>query len=155
MVITSLHHFTSIYLFAHSLIHSTGMYRMLAQCRSLDPTHLSSEEKLQLFHRWGIRAAEERSWPKSKRQDQKPSLVAPANPAHSLGSCEGSLGDFLGGPVVKNLPCNTGDTGSILGQETEIPQASEQISPRITTTEARVPQLQSLCTAMKDPECRN
>ena len=27
---------------------------MLAQCRLLDSTHLSSEEKLQLFHRWGI-----------------------------------------------------------------------------------------------------
>ena len=101
---------------------------MLAQCRSLDPTHLSSEEKLQLFHRWGIRAAEERSWPKSKRQDQKPSLVAPANPAHSLGSCEGSLGDFLGGPVVKNLPCNTVNMGSIPGWGTEIPHAMKRLS---------------------------
>ena len=30
-------------------------------------------------------------------------------------------GDFPGGPEVKNLPSNTGDTGSIPGQETKIP----------------------------------
>jgi len=29
--------------------------------------------------------------------------------------------DFPGGPVVKNLPCNAGDMGSILGQGTKIP----------------------------------
>ena len=28
---------------------------------------------------------------------------------------------FPGGPVVKNLPCNAGDAGSILGWGTEIP----------------------------------
>ena len=30
-------------------------------------------------------------------------------------------GDFSGGPVVKNLPCNAGDMGSIPGWETNIP----------------------------------
>ena len=30
-------------------------------------------------------------------------------------SLEGVPEDFLGGPVVKNLPANEGDTGSILG----------------------------------------
>ena len=36
--------------------------------------------------------------------------------------------DFPGGPVVKNLPCNAGDVGSIPGQGTEIPYATEQLS---------------------------
>ena len=35
-------------------------------------------------------------------------------------------GDFLGGPVAKNLPSNAGDMGSIPGQGTKIPQASQQ-----------------------------
>ena len=30
---------------------------------------------------------------------------------------KGILQDFLGGPVVKNLPANAGDTGLILGLE--------------------------------------
>ena len=32
--------------------------------------------------------------------------------------------DFLGGPVVKNLPSGAGDTGSISGWETKIPHAA-------------------------------
>ena len=35
--------------------------------------------------------------------------------------------DVPGGPVVKNLPCNA-DTGSIPGQGTKIPYATEQLS---------------------------
>ena len=34
---------------------------------------------------------------------------------------------FPGGPVVKNLPANAGDTGLIPGPE--IPHASEQLKP--------------------------
>ena len=34
-------------------------------------------------------------------------------------------GDFLGGPVVKNLPCNAGDKSSIPDQGTKIPHAME------------------------------
>ena len=52
--------------------------------------------------------------------------------------------------MVKNLPSNAGDTGSIPGQGTKIPHAMGQLSPHATTTElmclnerARVPQLQS------------
>ena len=30
---------------------------------------------------------------------------------------EATVKDFLGGPVVKNMPCSTGDTGSTDGQE--------------------------------------
>ena len=39
-----------------------------------------------------------------------------------------------GGPVVKNLPCNAGDAGSI-NWSGEIPHAAEQLSPCTTTTE--------------------
>ena len=44
------------------------------------------------------------------------------------------MGDLPGGLVVKNLPCNAGDVGSIPGQGTKIPPAAEQLSPcpRIT-----------------------
>ena len=37
--------------------------------------------------------------------------------------------DFPGGPVVKNLPSNAGDKGSIPGQGTKIPHASGPLSP--------------------------
>ena len=37
------------------------------------------------------------------------------------------LEDIPGGPVVKNLPCNAGGTGSISGQGTKIPCAAEQL----------------------------
>ena len=45
-------------------------------------------------------------------------------------------GMFPGGPVVKNLPSNTGDMGSIPGQGTKIPHAVGQGSPRAAATEA-------------------
>ena len=47
-------------------------------------------------------------------------------------------GHIPGGPVVKNLPCNAGDGGSIPGRETKIPHAEEQLSlcPRATTKES-------------------
>ena len=43
--------------------------------------------------------------------------------------------DFPGGPVVKNLPPNEGDAGSIPGWGTNIPHAMVQLSPHATTTE--------------------
>ena len=45
------------------------------------------------------------------------------------------LGDFPGGPVVKNLPSNAGDMGSSPGRGTEIPQATGQLSTHATTRE--------------------
>ena len=45
--------------------------------------------------------------------------------------------DFSGGPVIKNLPLNAGDLGSIPGQGTKIPHALEQLSPGSTTTEPK------------------
>ena len=41
--------------------------------------------------------------------------------------------DFPGGPVVKNPPCNAGDTGSIPGRENKIPCVAEQLSLCATT----------------------
>ena len=54
-------------------------------------------------------------------------------------------GDFPGSPVVKNLPCKAGDVGLIPSRRTKIPQAMEQLSPRVTTTET------ALRTTRKDP----
>ena len=44
-----------------------------------------------------------------------------------------STGDFPGGPVVTNPPCNAGNAGSIPGRGTKIPYACEQLIPRTTT----------------------
>ena len=38
--------------------------------------------------------------------------------------------DFPSGTVVKNLPSNAGDTGSIFAQGTNSPHASGQLSPQ-------------------------
>ena len=43
--------------------------------------------------------------------------------------------DFLGDPMVKNLPCNAGDVCLIPGQGTKIPHAMKQLNPFITTKE--------------------
>ena len=43
--------------------------------------------------------------------------------------------DFAGGPVVKNLPANAGDTSLILGLGTKIPHAAGQLNLCTTTTE--------------------
>ena len=53
--------------------------------------------------------------------------------------------DFLRGPMVKNLPCNSGDVGSIPGQGTGTPHVAEQLGP--------VLQLKSLYAATQDPMC--
>ena len=42
--------------------------------------------------------------------------------------------------VVKNLPCNTGDAGSIPSRGTKIPHAMGQLNP---------------CTTTRDPTCCN
>ena len=55
--------------------------------------------------------------------------------------------DFPGGPVIKNPPCDAGDTGSIPGQGTKIPHTTEKLSPRTTTRESTTKDL-SRC---KDP----
>ena len=51
--------------------------------------------------------------------------------------------------MIKNLPCNAGDMGSIPGWGTKIPPAMEQLIQVPATTEARKPQLES--TTTEDP----
>ena len=43
--------------------------------------------------------------------------------------------NFLGGPVVKSLPCNAWGVGSIPGWGTKIPCVVEQLSPFSVTSE--------------------
>ena len=52
-----------------------------------------------------------------------------------LGGKKKLLQDFPGGPVVKNPPANAGDTGSIPGQESKVPQATRHLGPLTTATE--------------------
>ena len=51
--------------------------------------------------------------------------------------------DFSGNPAVKNLSCNAGDMGSILGRGTKIPMP--------WGNQVHVPQLESLCAEAKTP----
>ena len=44
--------------------------------------------------------------------------------------------EFPGGPVVKNLPSNAGDVGSIPDQGNKILHATEQLSPHALKTTA-------------------
>ena len=46
--------------------------------------------------------------------------------------------DLPGGPVVRNLPCNAGDAGSISGQGTKIRHAVRQLSLCATAREKPV-----------------
>ena len=60
--------------------------------------------------------------------------------------------DFPGGPVVKNLPSNAGDTGSIPGGGTQIPHAMGQLSLYTSTREKPVhPKAESTCHSKKIP----
>ena len=53
--------------------------------------------------------------------------------------------------MVMNLPCNAGDTGSILGQGIKIPHKAEQRSICPTTAEPECPNLESPCATSKGP----
>ena len=57
--------------------------------------------------------------------------------------------DFPGGPVVKNLPSNAGDVGSIPGLGTKIPHMAGQLSLGTKSIELCALQLQSPCTAIR------
>ena len=54
------------------------------------------------------------------------------------------LRDFPGGPVVRNPPCNTGDTGSTPGQGTKISGVQVLL----------LENPESLCAQVKDPTCQ-
>ena len=62
--------------------------------------------------------------------------------------------DFPGGPVVKNLSCNAGDSGSIPGRGTEVLHARGQLSPHTATTEPARFTIRHTTTREK-PACRN
>ena len=64
------------------------------------------------------------------------------------------LGDFPGGPVVKNPTSNAGDANSIPDRGTKIPHAAGQLSPHTTTAEP-APELESPRATPKDPTCHN
>ena len=63
------------------------------------------------------------------------------------------IGGLRCGPVVKNLPCNVGDTGLIPGWGTKTLHAAEQLSPCTSTTEPI--RHKSLYPAVKEPVCCN
>jgi len=52
-----------------------------------------------------------------------------------LNESERRRKDFSCGPVVKNLPCNAGNIGSIPGRGSKIPHSAEQLSLSSTDTE--------------------
>ena len=68
---------------------------------------------------------------RASRQDEKADYLE----SRDTEIVETNMGDFPGGPVVKNPPSNAGDAGSIPGWGTEIPHTTGQLSPRATTTE--------------------
>lgn len=53
-------------------------------------------------------------------------------------------GDFPGGPGVKDLPSNAGDTGSFPGGRTKIARALGQLGPQAATTKP-------LCCSKRSP----
>ena len=83
----------------------------------------------------------------------KHALQSMLHPAARLLLLKWGTGNFPGGPVVKNLPCNAGDASSIPDPGTKIPHTEEWLgaccnywahelwSPHATTREARVLQL--------------
>ena len=64
-------------------------------------------------------------------------FIVTINRRHYITS---KIRDFVGGSVVENLLCSSGDTGSIPGWETKIPRALGRLSPHIAT---------------EDPKCHN
>ena len=57
-------------------------------------------------------------------------------PTASESEAETAAGNFPGGPVVKNLPCNAGDKSLIPGWGTKILHALEQLSSHTATTKS-------------------
>ena len=71
-----------------------------------------------------------------------PRELRAAGPGHSSELTKGDHhvtrglgGDFPGGPVVKNMPCNAGDSSSTPDPGTKIPHAVGQLSLCTATTE--------------------
>ena len=76
------------------------------------------------------------------------------------GIRKGKHTEFPGGLVIKSVPCNSGDVGSIPGQKTKISQAIGQPRPHAAETEpshsrARISQLERLRAAATKPARHN
>ena len=78
-------------------------------------------------HSDSVHSTEEAAW------DRQASRWGTWERQEGLGSLppSQSIRDFLGCPVVKNLPCNAGEVILSLGQGTKIPHAVGQLSPCI------------------------
>ena len=72
---------------------------------------------------------------------------------NELTSLKKNLGDFPGGPVVKNMPHNAGDVNSTPGQGTKVPHAMERLSPSTTGRESVCCKDPAWCS--EDPGCCN
>ena len=84
--------------------------------------------------------------PEARRGSQGASRAAPGKSGlHARG--EG----VPGGPVVKNLPSNAGDVGSIPGWGTKIPYASQQLSLCAATIEPVLQRLGAAPTEARGP----
>ena len=104
---------------------------------SLDPG-LQGGEEIALARYW-VQVGQELTWAKALQQGG--SL---AGSLYLYVPCKSYLPKLQNmhsppRPVVKNLPSNAGDEGSILGQGTKIPHATGQLSPYTTTREAHMP----------------
>ena len=71
---------------------------------------------------------------------------------YEKAECRTECRDFPGGPVVKNLPCNARDTGSIPGQGIKIPQARDQLSLCSATTKPKSCNYRSLRVLESTPQ---
>ena len=61
-----------------------------------------------------------------------------------------TVGNFPGGPVVKNLPLNIEDMGLIPGLGTKIPHATGQLSLCAAITEPTQATTETQCSQMKN-----
>ena len=71
-------------------------------------------------------------FPRSKLKAPRPPMDSRQGSSGERERTEKRTWDFLRGPMVKNLPCNSGDVGSIPGQGTR-PSATTEESVRCNT----------------------
>ena len=94
---------------------SADLGALLALLRTLDLIHMGNWEQIKDFDWRSIMGSSEKN---EVRKITRTCLRSQRTPV-----------DFPGGPVVKNLPDNTGDTGSILGLERfHVPRATKPAS---------------------------
>ena len=79
---------------------------------------------------WGTKILQA-VWPKKPQKPKKKKKML-KEVKKIMGKKLNKTRDFPGGPVVKNLPSNAGDVGSIPGRGTKIPHAVGQLSSHTT-----------------------